>query len=383
MKKIVGILSIFLIMSYIYTGYTEDIDDITRKTEDFVHPNMYIDVNNIEAIKENVRYDQQPWKLAYDDVMKQANDSLNIPIQSVTFYGKIPPSRDIHDYWTDALYLSDGIVDSDSDRKDYRSATKLGTAVRSLGLAYALTGESKYADKAIQLINGWTVNPSTRMNPRFTNSQSKIEISMSIPSIFYGADLIWNYHGWTQSDKEAFKEWTTQITKSAKTWSARNNFENWRLVLISSASVITKDIDDRQYVFDRWTTIISGQMNLDGSLKYELERTNSLSYSMMALDAMVQTAEIARHQGVDLYNYKLPDGRGLESALDYHAPYATDPSTWKYQQISPYKGSTASLYELAYTFKKKTVYKNVIDKWERPMYEEIVMGPVTLTHGSV
>lgn len=347
------------------------------------HPNMYLNADEIESIKQKVSSNQQPWKTAYDNMIDGDYKYINMPIQSVTFGGNTPPSGDIHDYYTEPPYSSDGISDPNSDRTDYSSLINVSRSVRYLGLAYALTGNSAYADKAVQLINAWTVDSSTRMNPKFTNGQSHIEISAVTAGMFYGADLIWNYPGWDQSDRATFKDWTAQMIGSAKTWSNNNNFENWRLVFISSASVITEDENNKQYAFDRWKAIISDQMNLDGSMKNELGRTNSLTYSTFALNAMTQTAEIARHNNVDLYNYKLSDNRGLEKALDFHVPYIIDPSTWTYQQMSTYMGDNAAIYELAYSFKQKSLYSSVINRWggtPRNMYEMRVMGPTTLTH---
>lgn len=347
------------------------------------HPNMFLNANEIATIKEKLDTNQQPWKAAYDNMISEDNKWLNMPIQSVTFGGNSPPSGDIHDYYTDPPYLSDGVSNPSSDRTDYSALINVSRTVRYLGIAYVLTGNNAYADKAVQIINAWTVDPSTKMNPKFTNGQSHIEIAVATPGIFYGADLIWNYPGWDQSDKATFKEWAAQMIDSAKLWSNNNNFENWRLVLISSASVITDDANSRQYAFDRWKVIIPDQINIDGSMKQELGRTNSLTYSTFALNAMTQTAEIARHYNVDLYDYILTDGRGLEKALDFHTSYIIDPSTWSYQQISAYKGDNSAIYELAYSFKQKSSYSNVINRWggtPRNMYEMRVMGPTTLTH---
>lgn len=350
------------------------------------HPNMFLNTSEIEEIKEKLRTNQQPWKSAYDNMISEESKWLNIPVQSVTFGGNYPPSGDIHDYYTDPPYLNDGIHNPNSDRTDYSALINASRSVRYLGIAYVLTGDNKYADKAVRLINAWTVDQSTMMNPKFTNGQSRIEISVATPGMFYGADLIWNYPGWNQSDKDIFKEWTRQMIDSAKTWSNDNNFENWRLVFISSASVITDDENSRQYAFDRWKAIIPDQVSIDGSMKKELLRTNSLTYSTFALNAMIQTAEIARHYNVDLYNYKLDDGRGLEKVLDFHVSYIVNPSTWSYKQISSYKGDNTAIYELAYSFKQKPSYLSVINRWRgtyRNMYEMRVMGPATLTHANM
>lgn len=356
--------------------------EMTGGVETTNHPNMYLNINDIENIKN--KKGQEPWKTAYDKLMSNANSMLSKSPPSVTYGGKTPPGGDKHDYFSEIPYSSDGVFDPNSDRTDYDSAKALGKSVRDLGLAYALTGEEKYADKALEFIRVWTVDPSTKMNPKFTNDQSRIELSITIPGMFYGADLIWNYPGWDSSDRATFKDWTKKILASSKTWSRDNNFENWKLVFISSAAVIVEDSDSLDYAFERWKDLIPDQMNKDGSMKYEIRRTRSLTYSAYAINAMIQTAEIARHQGVNLYNYELDDGRGLEKALDFLAPYVANPSKWPYEQIDSFDGDedNAALYELAYTFKNKDTYKKAIDKWGRPMYDIRTMGPVTLTHAN-
>lgn len=376
---ILGIIAIILLILYIEKNYNSP---APIETNGLSHPNMYLNSDEILIIKQKIANNEQPWKFAYDNMINDNDKWLNMPIQSVIFGGNTSPSEDIHDYNTDAPYIADGISGPDVDRADYTAVLNMSRTVRNLGLAYALTGKDIYAERAIILINAWTIDPDTKMNPKFTNSQSFIEISASIPAMFYGADLIWNYPGWNQTDKDAFRQWVVQIVESAKGWDRDNNFENWRLVFISSGSVIIEDADGRKYAFDRWKSIIPDQVNIDGSMKQELTRTNSLTYSTYALNGMLQTAEIARHYGVDLYNYKLLDGRGLEKALDFHAPYIVNSSNWTYKQISQYKGDNSAIYELAYSFKQKSSYYDVINRWKRPMYEMRVMGQTTLTHAN-
>ena len=138
--------------------------------------------------------------------------------------------------------------------------------------------------------------------------------------------------------------------------------------------------------------LIPQQMDAQGKMVHELIRVTSLDYSMYAVNAMIQVAEIARHHpelGYDLYDYKLSDGRGLEKALDFHVPYVYDPNApqkWislGYKQQGGYDGATkgnAQVYELAYAWKQKSSYMGCINRWKRPMYEIRNMGPITLTH---
>ncbi len=339
-----------------------------------VHPNMFLNDIEIDKIKDEINTGKEPWKSSFYGFEKIVRNNLKITPESVVLKGKIPPSGDVHDYYTDELYIKDGIVNQSADRADFGAISNISKTVRNLGLLYVFTGNTSYANYSIELIDVWTVNSSTKMNPNFTNRQSRIDISSNLPAMFYGADLIWNYPGWNQSDKAIFKNWTrsllfnvTNINISNK-GIAENNFENWRLVLISSASVIAEDQKARKYAFDRWKQLISIQMNPDGSLKNELIRKDSLTYSTFALNGMIQTAIIARHYNTDLYNYVLSDGRGLEKSLDFYAPYIIQSSKWNYPQIHNYNGENAFIYEFVSSFfKSKNLYMEVIKKWKRPI----------------
>jgi uncharacterized protein YjdB len=355
------------------------------------HPNIFINQGEINAIKAKVQANVQPWKNAYNEMISDANSALNQSILSVTYQGNSG-----HNYYTQAPYdwsnnlpspcggnYCDGQINPQADRGDYSAAIALGKAVRDLGLGYAFTGNSNYAEKAIDLINAWTIDSATYMTPEITNNQSNIELYITMPGMFYGADLIWNYSGWNASERSAFVAWVDDLVNDAMGSSFDNNFENWRLVLISSGAVLTGDSTTLNYAFNRWKALVPIQINAAGFMVKEIGRTKSLEYSMYAINAMSQTAEIARHQGTDLYNYETGTGRGLELALDNHAPYLLNISSWPYQQIGGYTSGNDALMELAYSQFQKQAYLNVINARGRPVYEQRTMGFTTLTHGNL
>lgn len=71
----------------------------------------------------------------------------------------------------------------------------------------------------------------------------------------------------------------------------------------------------------------------DGKQPHELSRTKSFTYSIMNLLGLFELASIGECVGVDLWNYQTSDGRGLLSALNYIAPYASLDDTWPHQEI--------------------------------------------------
>ena len=222
------------------------------------HPRMYLDSGEIAAIKAQVQAGAAPWKAAYERMIYNANAALSQRALSVTFGGKPPSSGDSHDYWTEPPYegTGDGIINPAQDRTDYFAAIALGRAVRNLGLAYTFTGEARYADKAAELLNAWMVNPQTRMNPRFTNGQSRIELCITMPGAFYGADLIWHAPSWSAADRAAVSSWARTFGASARSWTGTNNFENWRHFLLASAGVAGEDPSLRQEAFDSWKSFL-------------------------------------------------------------------------------------------------------------------------------
>lgn len=389
MLRITLVLSVLLIvMNFIppISGQNYDLSSEPKGTIQFTHPNMYLNNNEIETIKEKIRSNQQPWRSAYDKFMStDVSEAMDAQIQSVTFGGPNHPSGDQHYYWSDTPYTSDGVFDPNADRTDYYAAIKLGKSVRALGLAYALTGESKYADKAIKLINGWTIDDSTKMYTKVTKYETFIEIRITMPGVFYGADLIWNYPNWKSSDKDAFKEWTRDMMQSVKDYQTPGNeerFNHWRFLFLASGAIITEDSDTLQNVFDQWKPHLSESMKTTGEIYPESQRTRGLAYSLYALNGMMQIAEIARHYGRDFYSYQTSDGKGLEKAFDFHAkysPYGNAQEVWPYKEIRPDLVEYA-LYEIAYSQYKKSTYKDIIVKIGRPMYEKRNMGPITLTH---
>jgi hypothetical protein len=350
------------------------------------NPGVYLNKAEIDAIKAKVAAGQEPWKSAYDKMKAEADSLLSQSAQSVTFQGNTG-----HDYYTMKPYdwsnnmpspcggtRCDGYTNPEADRGDYIAAMAVSKAVRGLGLGYAFTGNTKYADKAVSLIRVWALDSATRMTPKVFLSQA-IEQYVSFPGLFYGADLIWNYPGWSSTERANFAAWARAFAGDALDITYSNNWEDWRQVFVASAGAMASDSTLTNHAFSKFKSTLASHIDSAGRMSKELGRTLSLDYSIYALNAMTQVAEIARHQGVDLYGYT-SSGRNLELAWDYHVPYLINPSSWPYEQYKAYNQDGVALYELAYRREAKSTYKSVITKYGRPMYEKRTMGPTTLTH---
>lgn len=378
----------------------DEISTIQVAASETARPSTYLNAAEIATIRARVKAQDEPWKTAYDRMISEANQALSQGPYSLTYNGGSSDSGGAK-FETQLPYCGwtavdgqkpdcrDGKTNPDADRQDYEQAIALGKAVSTLGLAYQFVSEdqdtNQYAEKALSLIRTWCIDAETRMSPHFTNNQSRIELSVSLPGLLYGADLIDDYTDWPSAEKAQFETWVRRMAQSALSWHKPNNFENWRVHLIALAGSLLKDESLLNYAFGRYKEMIPLQMDETGRMTQELNRTTSLNYSLYALNAMTQTAELAKHQGVDLYDYTTDDGIGLKRSLDYHAQFATSktPDNWPYQQISPLEADqNVALYEMAYAHWREPAYLAVINYWGRPMTERRVHWNITLTHAS-
>ncbi len=341
------------------------------------HPNIYINATELAAIKQKVKVNEEPWKSAHTKWMGLVNAALSQKPVSVT-YGR----QNKCDY--NSTYFCTGPYYGGTDNYDFEKVMKpITSAIRDLGMGYALTGDTKYADKAISLFRVFALDPITGMKPKFTNNQSRISIASIMPGLIYGLDLMFNYEGWDVAEKKATQDWIRALASHARAHGWGNqNFSDWKIALISAAGVFCEDQSLLDYAFTEFKRLIPIQIEGSGKMGQEAGRVQGgLHYSLYALLALTQVAEVARHQGIDLYNYKYDNGtRGLELAYDYIAPYVINPSSWTNSE-NPGSLNAGKFFEISYLIFGKERYLDVINSYGRPLYPTIFgVGVVTLTH---
>jgi hypothetical protein len=70
-------------------------------------------------------------------------------------------------------------------------------------------------------------------------------------------------------------------------------------------------------------------MALDGSFPLELRRTKPYAYSIFQLDNMAILAQLLAKQDPSIWNFTLPDGRGMRRGMEFLYPYLADKSKWE------------------------------------------------------
>lgn len=300
------------------------------------------------AIKRNDPFIQT----SFNKLSMQAEKAMVAGPFSVMQKNKIPPSGDKHDYMSVPPYAGsgDGLTNPewwlDYDRVPLE---KLTQSVETLALMYFFTEKQTYADRASFLLRKWFLNPETKMNPDLEYAQKSTRIGIIdtrfLPRIIDCIGILQNSRAWTQNDQAGMVEWCRQYSINVRARidmdhkESGHNIASWYHVQMASLALYTENIELARRLLERTKPRIDTALNPAGGFKRELHRTRSLSYSCFHLYAMFNLASMGEQMGMDLWNFRTEDGRGLRLALDYITKYSGHGKKhWPYKEIQGTKG---------------------------------------------
>jgi hypothetical protein len=331
-------------------------------------PRVFLfDPSTLSAARESYSSRKADSNRAIVVLLREANEALKLSPVSVVQKTQTPPSGDKRDYlsvapywWPDSSkpnglpYIRrDGEVNPErkliGDRD--RIGTKL-TSVYTLSLAYAVTGDERYAAHAIEFVRTWFLKPDTRMNPNFNFSQavrgrnkgrgSGIIDGYGLRSVIDAIGLLEISKSWIQADRngmrqwfESYLDWLLNSKPGDDEAAAKNNHGSTYAVQVCTIALfLGKDDVATQVVRAAKSERIARQIEPDGSQPLELVRTKSWDYSMLNLEALMQLAWIGERFDEDLWTYTTDDGRCIRKAIDFLLPSALGKDVWVHAQIA-------------------------------------------------
>ena len=353
---------------------------------------LQIDSARLADLRTHVRAGDPAIAPAVAALKADAEKALAMTPVSVMDKGVTPPSGDKHDYMSQAPYFwpdpskPDGkpYIRKDGQRNpeiskivDHENIFKVTGAVSTLGLAYALTGREDYATQATKLVRVWFLDPATKMNPHLRFGQGIPGINdgrgigiietRGLPELLDGVTLLQGSKAWTAADQQGLQAWMRQYVQ----WLVEsqygqdeskngNNHETWYEVQVTSLALWTGQKDLARRTLERGRESLAKQIQPDGKMPRELERTNPWQYSAFNLEAFFNLARLGERAGVDLVNYRTGDGRSLRQAVDFLAPFASGEQKWPYEQLSEFH--PAQLQQ---------VLRRAAAAWHEPKYHDL------------
>jgi hypothetical protein len=297
---------------------------------------------------------------------QEADKALKVPVVPITAKKQTPPSGDKRDYLSMGTYWwpnpdtpnhlpyvrHDGLHNPEAkDILDHENLDHMQKAVHALALGYYLTGDERYAARAVEHLHAWFITPATAMHPSLQYAQyiagvnegrgAGILDARMLPQVIDAEGLLASSKDWTATDRATFHKWLADyylwLTTSKNGHDedkAPNNHGSWFQEQIIPIALYLGKTDDARARLERVRDErIPSQIDAEGMQKFEMVRTQSFSYSAMNLDALTTTAVLGERVGLDLYQPAKPGAPTILTAVDALMPY--DPQhKWPHEQIS-------------------------------------------------
>lgn len=266
-----------------------------------------------------------------------------------------------HDFFSEADYWwpdpkdpggpyiqRDGVTNPDNFVEHRRAMIRFATQVATLTSAYRLTADERYAAHALRHLRAWFVDEATRMTPhllyaqaihgRVTGRGTGIIDTIHLVEVARAAGLLGASRSAVPTETTAVTRWFADYLTWLTTHEygiaerdAKNNHATCWVMQVAAFAKLTGDARLLDFCRDRYKRmLVPDQMAVDGSFPLELKRTKPYGYSLFNLDALATICQILSTPADNLWEWALPDGRGVGKAMQFLYPYMRDKSTWPF-----------------------------------------------------
>ena len=358
---------------------------------------LLLDKDNLDQIK--VKIDRQDLFVmpAYQTLISKAEKTLSMDRLSVVDKSLTPPSQDKHDYISLGPYFwpnpktKDGypyirrdgkvnpnaLIDSDSPR-----LVRLANALETLALAYYYTNNTKYAQRAVEMIQIWFINDSTKMNPHLKYAQG---IPGTVPGralgildgrhfvrILDSITLIENSNLLSSKDLEIIKQWV----KDYQNWllngeyayeeshHPNNHGTFYDYQVVGYALYLEQPKKAKELLTNAQYIRLGSHIGSKGQNFHELERTRPLHYSLFDLEAMIGLALYSDHyDDVNFWTFTI-NQTSLKKAIDYVVKYKNNRDIWlvKNEKVN-FMDLTPTLLVAAQKYQTDEYNKEILKLW--------------------
>jgi hypothetical protein len=384
--KITAITVLSILLGFVSSG----IADATSPPRLFLYEG-----EDLLAVRSRVEAGDPVLKPAMDKLINEAEAALGKGPFSVMDKAITPPSGDKHDYMSVGPYWwpnpdtkdglpyvrRDGEVNPERHHYDNVGQSAMVNATATLGLAYFMSGDERYAAHAAKLLRVWYLDEATRMNPHLKYGQAVpgrtegrgigIIDTTGLINVIETAGMLAASPAWTAADREGLIQWFSEYLDWLLTHpygkaerGERNNHGTWYdAQAVSFALFCGREDIAREILDDVPKTRIDKHFMPDGSQPHELARTRSYPYSVMNLRGFFHLAAFAEKLGIDLWNYQSEDGRSIRKGLDWIVEHAFGSGEWEHRNMAPIApGPVLPLLHRAALAYKDTAYEKKLEE---------------------
>ncbi|MEA4935331.1 MAG: alginate lyase family protein [Paludibacter sp.] len=310
---------------------------LVPRSFDSHYPRIIYTQKQIDLVALKIQKNELPYTSAYEDLIRVA-DSYSNRTHTAT-----------SDFHTPPYY------DDQAENAQAKEGLALDAhAAHTNALAYALSGETKYAQKAIYFLNAWaSIHKTITENDVQGEATGTVLTASNLMSGFLiAADLLLGQAIWSENEKTIFKLWVQQVflpaASSIKT--KTNNWGDWGTFGTASSYHILKDQTKLLLEIERMKARIDKYQDADGFMPQEIRReANGLWYTYFALVPVTLSAQLAYNTtGEDLFHYESANGKKIQKALNCLYYYIFHKSEWPWYPMkdsAPGRDAPCDLFE--------------------------------------
>ncbi len=383
--------SVFVFIPLLLSSATQpgsdEIGNASISIPDRPHPFLFIDAAGCKMAKE--RADRLPWaKEHFDKIMALADKALETPLEIPDEGGQWSHHYVCKKCGAGLKYRNgkhicercnieytgwpyDQVILANIHSRNWND-------IERLGLAYALTGNERYAVKTRELLLAYAERYESFPIHDYQNKTSKkgarvfaqtLDESVRLIGVAWGYDLIYNSPCMSEADRGAIEK---RFLRPAVDVIRRNdmgisNWQSWHNAAIAAVGSCLQDsamLHEALYGSSGFSFQLDKSLLSDG-FWYE----GTPGYHFYALDALRWTAEAARTAGVDFWR----DAR-FKSLFDAPIAYAFPDGTLPAVNDSDPMTIRYNLYEIAFSRYGDKTYIPLLRSYNRKCLEALLWG---------
>ena len=294
-------------------------------------------------------------------VLAGAADAIKLPPATVTSVAAPVKGLDRHTYYSEDTewWPQDGSPDAPYEHRQgysnphafnaHRDAfVRLNGVVAACVAAWRLTAETRYAEHAMLHLRAWFLDADTRMEPNLEHAACippssvgtprGVEDTVAMAELVRATSFLCAYNGVATEEEAAglrawFGSFATWLNESKKGFIARESKDRlaigWTLQATECARFARMGALQLE-CSHRFRDKLLRQMTFDGDFPAELHHADAYASSIFTLDCLSLTCEALSTPMDRLWDYNLPDGRGMRSAVAFLYPALDRRAAWKY-----------------------------------------------------
>jgi hypothetical protein len=240
---------------------------------------------------------------------------------------------------TDNVFQAAGYENIDDDLRIMNDAQ----VINNLTFAYLLTDDSRYASRAMTLLDAWpSVNVALEYTPKKPDPLG--EQSQAILNLSWGAGVMarcaeylkYLYPGWASDVETRFRAWmdgpVSTLLKYRDTWAQEPERtvvdtaffwnDNWGASIYESRlqyAIFKGDNAEVDFVVLRVKKMMQDMFDPLLGIAREFRTRDPAWHGPIGLAGVLQICETLYHQGIDLYSYRHPDAPLPDVPIVYKA----------------------------------------------------------------